>query len=111
MPSAGTTIPLTLQNLPLYRRIIEGYEGNSVKVQGDQIIINGEPVQEYTFKQGYYYMIGDNRHSSSDCRYWGYVPEDHILGKPKFIWLSLDEDKRFLGKIRWKRLFLSTDNV
>ncbi len=111
MPSAGTTIALTLQNLPLYRRIIEGYEGNSVKVQGGQISINGEPVQEYTFKQGYYFMIGDNRHSSSDCRFWGYVPEDHILGKPKFIWLSLDEDKRFLGKIRWKRLFLSTDKV
>ena len=111
MPSAGTTIPLTLQNLPLYRRIIEGYEGNSLKVEGGQIIINGESVREYTFKQGYYFMIGDNRHSSSDCRYWGYVPEDHILGKPKFIWLSLDEDKRFLGKIRWKRLFLSTDKV
>jgi signal peptidase I len=111
MPSAGTTIPLTLQNLPLYKRIIEGYEGNSVKVEGDQISINGVPVREYTFKQDYYYMIGDNRHSSSDCRYWGYVPEDHILGKPKFIWLSLDEDKRFLGKIRWKRMFLSTDKV
>ena len=111
MPTPGTTIPLTLQNLPLYRRIIEGYEGNIVKVQGDQISINGEPVREYTFKQGYYFMIGDNRHSSSDCRYWGYVPEDHILGKPKFIWLSLDEDKRFLAKIRWKRMFLLTDKV
>ncbi len=111
MPSAGTTIPLTLKNLPLYKRIIEGYEGNRLTVQGDQIYINGEAVQEYTFKQGYYYMIGDNRHSSSDCRYWGYVPEDHILGKPKFIWLSLDEDKRFLGKIRWNRMFKSTDKV
>ena len=66
---------------------------------------------EYTFKMGYYYMVGDNRHSSSDCRYWGYVPEDHILGKPKFIWLSLDQDKRFLGKIRWKRMFMSTDKI
>jgi signal peptidase I len=111
MPSAGTTIPLTLNNLPLYKRIIEGYEGNSLMVEGDQIIINGEPVREYTFKQGYYFMIGDNRHSSSDCRFWGYVPEDHVLGKPKFIWLSLDEDKRFLAKIRWKRMFMSTDKV
>jgi signal peptidase I len=111
IPSKGTTLPLTLQNLPLYKRIIEAYEGNSLKVQGDRIIINGETVSEYTFKQGYYYMIGDNRHSSSDCRYWGYVPEDHILGKPKFIWLSLDEDKHFLSKIRWKRMFLSTDKV
>jgi signal peptidase I len=111
MPTAGTTIPLSRQNLPLYRRIIEAYEGNSLKVEGERILINGEPVREYTFKQGYYFMIGDNRHSSSDCRYWGYVPEDHILGKPKFIWLSLDQDKRFLGKIRWKRMFLSTDKV
>jgi len=59
----------------------------------------------------YYFMIGDNRHYSSDCRYWGFVPEDHILGKPKFIWLSLDKDKKFVGKIRWKRMFKSTDNI
>ena len=111
MPVAGKTIPLTLRNLPLYRRIIEAYEGNSLQVVDDRIIINGEPVKEYTFKMDYYYMIGDNRHSSSDCRYWGFVPEDHILGKPKFIWLSLDEDKHFLGKIRWKRMFMSTDKV
>jgi signal peptidase I len=111
MPTAGTTIPLTMQNLPLYTRIIEAYEGNSLNVENGRIIINGEPVSEYTFQQNYYFMIGDNRHASSDCRYWGYVPEDHILGKPKFIWLSLDPDKRFLSKIRLKRMFLSTDKV
>lgn len=111
MPSKGATISLTLENLPLYRRIIEAYEGNRLEVRDSSIYINGEPTDEYTFKMGYYYMIGDNRHYSSDCRYWGYVPEDHILGKPKFIWLSLDGDKRFLGKIRWKRMFMGTDNI
>ena len=111
MPSKGTTIPLTLENLPMYKRIIEAYEGNSLSVQDSLIFINGEAVTEYTFRMGYYYMIGDNRHYSSDCRYWGYVPEDHILGKPKFIWLSLDQDKRLLGKIRWKRMFMSTDKI
>ncbi|MFC2098420.1 S26 family signal peptidase [Bacteroidota bacterium] len=111
MPYAGATIELSLENLPLYKRIIEGYEGKSVVVRDGQIYIDGSVVNEYTFELGYYYMIGDNRHSSSDCRYWGYVPEDHILGKPKFIWLSLDKDKRFLGKIRWNRMFMGTDKI
>lgn len=111
MPSKGATISLTRENLPLYRRIIEAYEGNRLEVRDSSIYINGEPTDEYTFKMGYYYMIGDNRHYSSDCRYWGYVPEDHILGKPKFIWLSLDKDRRFLGKIRWKRMFMGTDKI
>jgi len=111
MPYKGATIDLSLQNLPLYKRIIEAYEGNSVSTRNGEIFINGEAADEYTFKLGYYFMIGDNRHSSSDCRYWGFVPEDHILGKPKFIWLSLDKDKRFLGKIRWNRMFMSTDNI
>jgi len=111
MPSKGATIQLTLKNLPLYRRIIEGYEGKIVEVRENQIYIDGEAVNEYTFEMGYYFMIGDNRHSSSDCRYWGYVPEDHITGKPRFIWLSLDKDKRFLGKIRWNRMFMGTDKI
>lgn len=111
MPFKGATIPITTENLPLYKRIIEAYEGNSVKVNEGQVYINGEAATHYTFKMGYYFMIGDNRHYSSDCRYWGYVPEDHILGKPKFIWLSLDSDKRFLGKIRWNRMFMSTDKI
>jgi len=111
MPYKGATIDLTLENLPLYSRIIEGYEGKSLEVREDQIYIDGEAVNEYTFEMGYYFMIGDNRHSSSDCRYWGFVPEDHILGKPRFIWLSLDKDKRFLGKIRWNRMFMGTDKI
>jgi signal peptidase I len=111
MPEKGVTIQLNTKNLPLYKRIIEAYEGNSLNVQDSVIFINGEVATEYTFKMGYYFMIGDNRHISSDCRYWGFVPEDHILGKPKFIWLSLDKDKRFLGKIRFKRMFMSTDKI
>ncbi len=111
MPYKGATVRLSLDNLPFYRRIIEAYEGNRLEVRDSTIFINGEATGEYTFRMGYYYMIGDNRHYSSDCRYWGYVPEDHILGKPKFIWLSIDRDKRFLGKIRWKRMFMSTDKI
>lgn len=111
MPYPGATIDLNLQNLPLYRSIIERYEGKQLEVRDGQIYIEGSPATEYTFEMGYYFMIGDNRHSSSDCRYWGYVPEDHILGKPSFIWLSLDKDKRFLGKIRWKRMFMGTNGL
>lgn len=111
MPYKGATIGLTLENLPLYKRVIEGYEGKNIDVRDEQIFIDGAQVTEYTFELGYYFMIGDNRHYSSDCRYWGFVPSDHILGKPKFIWLSLDQDKRFLGKIRLKRMFMSTDKI
>jgi signal peptidase I len=111
MPEKGTTIDLTMDNLPLYRRIIEKYEDNILEIVDSTIYINGEIATTYTFDMDYYYMIGDNRHYSSDCRYWGFVPEDHIMGKPKFIWLSLDKDKRFLGKIRWNRMFMSTDKL
>lgn len=111
MPVAGATVPLNPDNLPLYRSIIEQYENNTLEVRDSSIYINGEPATSYTFKMNYYFMIGDNRHYSSDCRYWGFVPEDHILGKPKFIWLSIDKDKSFLGRIRWKRMFMSTDNI
>jgi len=111
MPEKGATINLTMDNLPLYRRIIEKYESNTLEIADSTIYINGEQTDSYTFKMNYYYMIGDNRHYSSDCRYWGFVPEDHIMGKPKFIWLSLDKDKRFLAKIRWNRMFKSTDKL
>lgn len=111
IPEKGVTINLDLDNLPLYKRIIEQYEDNKLTIVDSMIYINGEKAETYSFKMDYYYMIGDNRHYSSDCRYWGFVPEDHILGKPKFIWLSLDKDKKFLGKIRWKRMFKSTDKI
>lgn len=107
IPKKEQTIKLSLNNLPLYERIIGLYENNDLKVQGSKIIINGKEASEYTFKMDYYWMMGDNRHKSQDSRYWGFVPEDHIVGKAVFIWLSLDKDKSFLSKIRWGRLFRS----
>ena len=101
----GETIDLTLENLPLYDRIIGAYEENKLEVKDSVIYINGAPADKYTFKMDYYWMMGDNRHNSADSRYWGFVPEDHIVGKAYFIWLSLDKDKSFLGKIRWNRIF------
>ncbi len=105
IPAKGTSIKLTLDNLPLYERIIDVYEENDLEVKENDIYINGQKVTEYTFKMDYYFMMGDNRHGSSDSRMWGFVPEDHIVGKAVFIWLSLDKDKSFPSNIRWKRLF------
>lgn len=106
LPKAGDRVELTKNNIALYRRAIEVYEGNKLDVKGDRVYINGKPVTDYEFKQGYYWMMGDNRHNSADSRYWGYVPEDHILGKPLLVWLSLDKDKSLSdGKIRWNRIF------
>ena len=105
IPSAGTTVELTLENLPLYERIITAYEGNSLEVVDAEIFINGEKAQSYTFAQDYYFMMGDNRHNSLDSRYWGFVPEDHIVGKPALIWLSIDGNKSFPNNIRWRRFF------
>ena len=109
MPEKGVTIDLDLNNLPFYTRIIEAYEKNELKVEGENIYINGELATSYTFKMGYYWMMGDNRHSSSDSRFWGFVPENHIVGKPKFVWLSLNENKKFLAKIRFNRFFKMVD--
>ena len=95
IPKAGETVRLTAENLPFYERIISAYEGGSVE----------EALQagEYTFKQDYYFMMGDNRHNSLDSRYWGFVPEDHIVGRPVVVWLSTDKDKSFPKNIRWGR--------
>ena len=103
IPSAGATVELTLENLPLYERIITAYEGNSLEQVDGEIYINGEKARSYTFAQDYYFMIGDNRHNSLDSRYWGFVPEDHIVGKPALIWLSIDGNKKFPNNIRWRR--------
>ena len=105
IPAKGATVELNVENLPLYRRIIEVYEENTLDVVAGRIIINGQPCSEYTFKQDYYFMMGDNRHHSSDSRYWGFVPEDHIVGTPVMIWFSTDKNKSFPFNIRWKRIF------
>ncbi|MBQ2247932.1 MAG: signal peptidase I [Tidjanibacter sp.] len=105
MPQRGSTVALTTANLPLYERIIKNYEGHSLTVDGDTILIDGAPATEYTFAMDYYFMMGDNRHMSADSRFWGFVPEDHIVGTPSFVWLSLDKHKSFPSNIRWNRLF------
>ncbi|MBD0824978.1 signal peptidase I [Aestuariibaculum marinum] len=100
IPEKGKSIVLNIENLPLYKRAISEYEGNDVRVKGNQILINGEAATSYTFKQNYYWMMGDNRHNSIDSRFWGFVPFDHVVGKPVFIWMSWD------GKSpRWDRFF------
>ena len=102
IPQKGVTVKLTLENLPLYERVIHAYELHDLQVKDGQIFIDGQPADSYTFAMDYYWMMGDNRHNSADSRYWGYVPEDHIVGKPVFVWLSIDKVK---GGIRWRRMF------
>lgn len=112
IPKKGESIELSLDNLPLYERPIHAYEGNDLKVKDGKIFINGRETTRYTFKMDYYWMMGDNRHNSADSRFWGFVPEDHIVGKPIFIWLSLDQDRGwFSGKVRWNRLFKFVDSI
>jgi signal peptidase I len=106
IPKKGATVQLDTTNLCLYERIIDVYEDNDLKVDGSTIYINGSPASSYTFKMDYYWMMGDNRDNSADSRYWGFVPEDHIVGKPKFIWLSIDKESEGLKKIRWSRMFM-----
>ena len=106
IPKKGTSVELTLKNLVLYDRIITAYEGNTLDVKNGEILINGEKTTEYTFKMDYYFMMGDNRHQSADSRYWGFVPEDHVVGRPILVWLSLNKDKSlFNGGIRFDRFF------
>ena len=106
IPKKGATIPLTERNLALYKRCIANYEHNNLEVKDGKVYINGKPETSYTFKYDYYWMMGDNRHNSADSRSWGFVPEDHIVGKPIMVWLSLDKDRSlFDGGIRWNRMF------
>lgn len=108
IPAKGETVQLTTENLPLYYMIIKDYEKNNLEVVDGKIMINGAEAISYTFNQDYYYMMGDNRHNSEDSRYWGFVPQDHIVGKPVFVWMSLDQNVpwgKLFDKIRWDRLF------
>lgn len=111
IPQKGKSIRLTPDNLPVYERPIRTYEGNDLQVKGGKIYINGKQTDTYTFKMDYYWMMGDNRHNSLDSRYWGFVPEDHVVGKPIFIWWSSDPDRSGIGGIRWNRLFRFVDNI
>ena len=107
MPKKGVTVSLTSKTLPLYKKIIQDYESNTLNIRGDEIIINGQLSDAYTFQQDYFWMMGDNRHRSEDSRFWGFVPEDHIVGKPVFIWMSIDGfmDGIRNWNVRWNRVF------
>ncbi|MDO4930275.1 MAG: S26 family signal peptidase [Bacteroidales bacterium] len=112
IPKKGETLKLTLETLPIYERPIRIYEGNTLEVRDGKIYINGQVADSYTFKMNYYWMMGDNRDNSADSRFWGFVPEDHVVGKPLFVWLSLDPDySLFDGKIRWDRFFKWVANI
>lgn len=112
IPKQGATVAITPETLPLYRRIIEVYEGSEIGIEnkisqaGNQVLLNNEPLTEYTFKLDYYWMMGDNRNNSQDARSWGFVPFTHVVGKPVFVWMSWDSNaKGIMNKIRWERLF------
>ena len=111
IPQKGKSIRLTMDNIAVYERPIRIYEGNDLEVKNGHIYINGKIANSYTFKMDYYWMMGDNRHNSADSRYWGFVPEDHIVGKPIFIWWSSDPDRKGFEGVRWSRLFRWVDNI
>jgi signal peptidase I len=108
IPNKGATVNISPENIAPYRRIINVYEGNDLEIKDGRIFINGQETDQYTFKLNYYWMMGDNRHNSEDSRVWGFVPEDHIVGKPLFIWFSTKEGSIRNG-INWKRIFTSAD--
>ncbi len=104
MPRRGEVVPINTDNYWVYERVIRAYEGQEIAMRDSVVYINGEATDSYTFQMDYYWMMGDNRHKSADSRYWGFVPEDHIVGRPVFIWMSIDKDKKGFSKIRWSRI-------
>ena len=111
IPKKGEKIALTMDNIAVYERPIKVYEDNDLEIKDGKILINGQEAKEYTFKMDYYWMMGDNRHNSADSRYWGFVPEDHIVGKPIFIWWSSDPDRHGISGVRWSRLGRIVENI
>ena len=111
MPKQGITVSLTKDNIALYRKLIRDYEKRTLTYEDNSILIDGEPTDQYTFLQDYFWMMGDNRHRSEDSRFWGFVPADHIVGKPIFIWMSIDgiNDGIANWKVRWNRVFTTTN--
>ncbi|MAN88435.1 MAG: S26 family signal peptidase [Algoriphagus sp.] len=110
IPGEGMTMEMTPDNVIRYGSTIKNYEGlDQVEIRGEQLFIDGKPVDSYTFTQNYYFMMGDNRHDSLDSRYWGFTPEDHVVGKAWFLWLSLDQFESMFNKIRWSRIFKGID--
>ena len=106
IPKEGATIPLNEENYIAYKRAITAFEGNTLEKEGDAYLLNGLAATSYTFKQNYYWLMGDNRHGSADSRYWGYVPEDHVVGTASFVWFSKTTEKGwFDGGVRWSRIF------
>lgn len=105
IPKKGTTVNLDMTNISLYTSVIDIYEENDLEIRDTVIYINGSPADRYTFKMDYYWMMGDNRHDSADSRFWGFVPEDHIVGRPVLVWLSIDKEAQGFKKIRFKRFF------
>jgi signal peptidase I len=110
IPKKGESVDLTSENIALYKRVIGSYEGHDLKINGDEILIDGQVTSSYTFEQDYYWGMGDNRHNSEDSRAWGFVPADHIVGKPLFIWFSTKEGGITKG-INWNRIFMSASKA